>query len=91
MTDVQALTPFGRLCVEGRSRMTMTRPELAKLVGTSPKDISDIETGRKEPSAHYVSLVSGILGLDVEEVEIALSSTAGSYRLTRTSQPKYGA
>ncbi|TIM09613.1 helix-turn-helix domain-containing protein [Mesorhizobium muleiense] len=90
-TNVYRTTPFGQLCSEGRTAMTMTRPELAKLVGTSPLDISRIERGEKTPSAHYVILVMDILGLDRTEVEIALSMQDPTYKLTRVSQSRYGA
>ncbi|WP_143748330.1 helix-turn-helix domain-containing protein [Mesorhizobium carmichaelinearum] len=88
--DQYKLTPFGRLCTEGRTAMTMTRPEMAKLVNTSPRDISLIETGQKTPPAHYVVLVMGILGLDLEEVEAALAAQDPTYKLTRVPQPRYG-
>ena len=88
--DHYQLTPFGRLCTEGRMAMTMTRPEMAKLVNTSPRDISLIESGQKIPPAHYVVLVMGILGLDLEDVEAALAVQDPTYKLTRTSQPRYG-
>lgn len=84
------LTPFGRLCTEGRTAMTMTRPEMAKLVNTSPRDISAMECGQKIPPAHYVVLVMGILGLDLDEVEAALAIQDPTYKLSRTSQPRYG-
>jgi len=70
--------------------MTMTRPELARHMNTTPKEISDIETGKKEPTAHYVTLVTGLLGLNLEDVEISLSVPTDPYKLTRISQPKYG-
>jgi transcriptional regulator with XRE-family HTH domain len=88
MSDI--LTPFGQLCSAARNHMTMTRPELARHLNTTPKEISDIETGKKEPSAHYITLVAGVLGLDLEEVEISLSTPNGHYQLTRITQPKYG-
>jgi transcriptional regulator with XRE-family HTH domain len=88
---IGTLTQFGKLCFDARIRLTMTRPELAKMVGTSPKDISDIETGKKPEPAHYVALVTGILGLDTFDVELALSGTDSQYKLTRIAQPKYGA
>ncbi|WP_210239055.1 helix-turn-helix transcriptional regulator [Mesorhizobium sp. 8] len=70
--------------------MTMTRPELAKLVGTTPLDIARIERGEKEPSAHYVLLVISILSLDKDDVEVALAAQYPAYRLTRVTQPRYG-
>lgn len=90
-SDPYCLTPFGRLCSEGRSAMTMTRPELAKLVGTSPLDISRIERGEKSPPAHYVLLVMDILELDKTEVELALAEQDPTYKITRVTQPRYGA
>lgn len=89
MSDM--ITPFGKLCSDGRAYMTMTRPELAKLINTTPKDISDIETGKKEPSGLYVSLVAGILGLDLQELEMSLSTADSQYRFTRVTQSNYGA
>ena len=86
----EVLTPFGKLCFEARRGMTMTRPELARLVDTSPKDISDIETGKKAVPAHYVALVTGILGLDTLDVELALGACDSNYKLVRIQQPKYG-
>lgn len=84
------LTPFGRLCADARGRMLMTKPELAKKVGASPRDISDIECGKKLPPAHYVLLVTQILALDTEEVEIALHQCGSEYQHTRVTQPRYG-
>ncbi|MES0136545.1 helix-turn-helix domain-containing protein [Mesorhizobium sp. M0016] len=88
--DHYQLTPFGQQCTEGRTAMTMTRPEMAKLVNTSPRDISLMESGQKIPPAHYVVLAMGVLGLDLEEVEAALAAQDPTYRLTRVSQPRYG-
>lgn len=87
----EILTPFGKLCVEARNHLTMTRPELAKLVNTTAKDISDIETDKKPEPAHYVALVSGILGLDALDVEMSLSASDAQYRLNRVTQSNYGA
>jgi transcriptional regulator with XRE-family HTH domain len=84
------LTPFGQICVDGRMRMTMTRPELAKLVNCSPAQISRIESGQIEPPAHYVVLVTQILGLDLAEVEATLATPESPFRLTRITQPRYG-
>lgn len=84
------LTPFGRLCADGRAKLEMTKPELAKQIKTSPRDVSDIELGKKTPSGHYVLLVTRILGLDTEEVEISLERSGSEYQITRISPPKYG-
>lgn len=84
------LTPFGKLCADARTHLTMTRPELARHVNTTPRDISDIELGKKPVPALYASLVTGILGLDPVDVEMALSTPDSPYRLTRITQPKYG-
>jgi DNA-binding XRE family transcriptional regulator len=70
--------------------MTMTKPELAKLLKTSSKEISDIETGKKEPSGHYVVLIAQILGLDMADVEITLAVSNSPYQLGRIAQSKYG-
>ena len=86
-----SLSPFDQLCFDGRMAMTMTKRELAKMIGTSPLEVSRIERGEKEPSAHYVVLVMGILGLDQLEVEAALSTPESPYKLTRIAQPQYGA
>lgn len=71
--------------------MTMTRPELARYVSTTPRDISDIETGKKTPPANYVKLVTEILGLDPEDVFVTLSKQYPEYELSRIAQPRYGA
>ncbi len=84
------VTPFGRLCEHARGVMAMTRFELAKLVNTSPTDISDIELGKKEPPATYVKLVIEILGMDPDEVYMTLEESSSTYRLMRIAQPKYG-
>lgn len=83
-------TAFGRLCQEGRTRLTMTKFELARLVGTSPTDVTAIETGRKDPPSTYVKLVTELLGLEPEEVQFALERTPSSYEKTPPSNPKYG-
>ena len=84
------LTAFGQLCADRRVVLTMTRPELAKLVGTTPTDISLIERGEKEPPAHYVLLIIEVLRLEQAEVEFALAAQGSTYRLTRVTQPRYG-
>lgn len=90
MEGNRTITPFGQLCWDGRMRMTMTRPELAKLVNCSPSMISAIEDGTMPPPAHYVVLVTQILGLDLAEVESTLATRDSPFRLTRTTQPRYG-
>ena len=85
------LTNFGKLCREARTRMTMTRPEMAKLLGAEVKQVSDIETGKITPTAHYVSLVTMVLGLSVDEVEISLNLDGSPFKLSRANQPRYGA
>jgi transcriptional regulator with XRE-family HTH domain len=90
MDENYCLIPFGKLCAQARTYLTMTKPELAKQLGTTAKEISDIESGQKEPSHGYVRLVTGLLGLNIEEVEAALADSVSSYRRVPTSQPKYG-
>ena len=90
MDQIYQLTTFGKLCAQARTYLTMTKPELAKQLGTTAKDISDIESGQKEPSRRYVSLVTGLLCLDIDQVEVALAGNTSAYRRIPTSQPKYG-
>ena len=68
----------------------MTLPEMAKLVGTSPLDVSRIERGEKPAPAHYVLLVMELLGLNKADVEMALAAQDSTYKLTRVTQPRYG-
>lgn len=68
------LTEFGELCRNGRARMgTMTRPEMAKLLGLTAKTVNDIEIGRKYPTEDYVKAVTGLLALDPILVDKSLS------------------
>ena len=54
---------------------TMTRPEMAKLLGRTAKEVNDIEIGRKFPPDDYVKAVTGLLALDSMLVAKALSHT----------------
>ena len=44
-------------------------PELARRAGISQGKVSDMETGRKPPSAEDVRRVAGVLGIEEEETE----------------------
>lgn len=74
-TRIYSLTEFGNLCKRGRNRMGgMTRPEMAKRLGLTPKIINDIEIGRQSPSDGYIQEVTGLLGLNPTDVAQALAA-----------------
>lgn len=92
MTEMEtySLTPFGKLCKSGRIALGMTMREMAKLVGSSPLEVSQIEQGKQEGPAHYIILVMQVLGLDLEDVELALAEMDQVHKLTRIGPSKYG-
>lgn len=70
--------------------MTMTMREMARLVGTSPLEVSQIEQGKKDVPAHYIVLVMQVLGLDLDDVEEALAQMGAAHKLTRIQPSRYG-
>lgn len=89
-TDSFSLTPFGALCKRGRIALTMTMREMAKQVGASPLEVSQIEQGKRDVPPHYIVLVMQVLGLDLEDVEIALAQMDEAHKLTRILPTRYG-
>lgn len=92
MTEMEtySLTPFGLLSKNGRIALGMTMREMAKLVGSSPLEVSQIEQGKKDIPAHYIILVMQVLGLDLEDVELALANMDQAHKITRVGPSKYG-
>jgi transcriptional regulator with XRE-family HTH domain len=70
--------------------MTMTMREMARHVGASPLEVSQIEQGKKDAPAHYIILVMQVLGLDLDDVEIALAQMDEAHKLTRILPSRYG-
>lgn len=57
---------FGRACLDTRSSLDVSRPELATRVGVSARYIAQIERGEANPSLRLVEAIADALGLDLE-------------------------
>lgn len=68
------LSQFGSLCKRGRSPFAMTRFEMAKKLKVSSLLVSDIESGKMQPSDSYVCAVTGLLCLSTADVRAALAA-----------------
>lgn len=51
-----------------RLKCKMTRPQLAKIIGTTPGYIYEIETGRKMPSFPMIIRISNVLEVCFKEL-----------------------
>ncbi|KAA3529100.1 XRE family transcriptional regulator [Agrobacterium tumefaciens] len=74
ITQSFELTKFGELCRNGRARMHMTRPEMARKLMVSVKYVSDVEAGKRRPSEEYICKITGLLGLSSQEVKSAIKT-----------------
>ena len=61
-------TAFGAKLREEREKRNISLRELAKKIGVSGAFLSDIELGRRFPSADNIELLAKEIGIPVEEL-----------------------
>ena len=90
--------PIGPRIRDERERRSVTIRALARVIGVSPSLISQIETGKSQPSVSTLYSITSALGLSLEdlfdasngekEAEDVVTSAAAAVRYLRTDRAK---
>lgn len=81
------LDQLGARLAEGRRTQPLSQRELARRVGVSASLISQIESGKVQPSVATLMAIVDELGLSIDQVLRTASDTASSTADTTTAQP----
>ena len=86
------MTPFGATLRRLREDLGLSQTELADLLGLHSRNISAVETGRRQPPPadvlkHWAQLV-GFTNLELEQLEEAAKDSPYVIRLPKTASPR---
>lgn len=64
--------------------------DVAERAGISPQYLSEIERGRKEPSSEMIAAITGALGVELDQILVAIVGRAGRREFPRPSRRPAG-
>lgn len=77
---------LGQTLREARVQRNARLVDVAERAGISPQYLSEIERGRKEPSSEMIAAVTGALGVELDQLLIAIVGRAPVARTARAAR-----
>ncbi|MGH3432804.1 MAG: helix-turn-helix domain-containing protein [Thermocrispum sp.] len=81
---------LGQTLREARVQRNARLVDVAERAGISPQYLSEIERGRKEPSSEMIAAVTGALGVEFDQVLVAIVGRSAQLRLSKPSRRPSG-